>query len=287
MDITFLTNLARNLSIDYEIWNSNNEVLAGIRFERFYMGDWDTLYMNISYFNGSEYLYSDYSFDYGNFYVKMSFNESWVDICIEEPSRAFDDCDINIIEENHGTTTNNPSKFYMAPRFKNVWGLYTHSYIILDSIRYSEDYDIDYKIFSEDNVSSHLIEEEGREYLELFVTDYYHYPEYRYYAFSITTQGICTQEEFNHTTIPTQGLTDGSRNFSEVLGLDVFDKAFYILLFLSFMFIILMTRNMELTLVITGITGLIVSYLASGDITQMATSLMMIAIALTLLVTRK
>lgn len=93
---------------------------------------------------------------------------------------------------------------------------------------------------------------------------------------------------YNDTEIDFDSVTDATRSYDDAIpgGISIFNSGFWIVFFLFFLILLVSTESVALASFVIGMAGFIFSYLASGDITQMVTSLVMLAFGITLLIAR-
>lgn len=93
-------------------------------------------------------------------------------------------------------------------------------------------------------------------------------------------------------TIPPLGnissITDRTRTYTDFSndGPNYFNNAFYVIIFIFFLWLLISLRTADLSLILAGFTGLVASYILTGDFTQMITSITMLGLGITILLVR-
>lgn len=286
LDVTFDSFVYLNTTGSYEIWNGYNQKIAGIKLSKYLNPVYNSLYTNLSYWNGSTYRYFDDTYYDGYIQVELQFNSTHVKFCVSGIDQIpADGCQYEIIEELHGTTDNVPGKFYILPTYNFQWEEYETPYVYLDNLKYKLSDNIPFYTYSGENLV-HWIDEEEQEILTVYVTDTIHNPDYVTYEYPITIQGLCSIPKHNETEDITTPITTNTRDYIKSIddGEAKFNAGFYIILFLVFIGLLVFTRSIAITLMIVGFTGLFSSWFLSGDFTQMITSFSVMALGIAMLI---
>jgi hypothetical protein len=95
-------------------------------------------------------------------------------------------------------------------------------------------------------------------------------------------------ETYNETTFDLGNLTDEGHRYQEVIpgGMSVYNSAFFVVFFGMFIFIMVLTNNFVVTCIVMGVSGFIFSYLTSGTYSHMYSSIVLLALGITIGITR-
>lgn len=106
--------------------------------------------------------------------------------------------------------------------------------------------------------------------------------------YMIETKQNCQGTTYNPINGSSTGITDNTRGYLSAIdnGPSIFNYLFYIILFILFIFLIVETQSLEIAVIATGLAGLVVSFLLSGDVMQMVTSASLTGFGVTLFVTK-
>lgn len=284
IDIEFNAWAWFNTSNDYCILNDQDEELVCLRVASGKDPIYNDLYTNFSYWNGSSYIVFDNSSYFGAFSVKFDLNDSFAHICIngiDEPS--YNDCNIDIVEELHTTIENTKLKFFMWPIFNFYWPN-QDEYVLLDDLKYELKQNFTWLDYDSPLLISHLVEEEGYQYLTILSTDNLHYPDYKKFSYPLNVVGICPDTSLN-VTDPFPNF-NGHNDYINSIdnGQAKFQFVFYVAMFLVFIIVLIQLRDFSLTLVVIGTAFFCVSFFFTKDLTQMGSSLSLVAFGVTLLI---
>lgn len=279
-----------NTSAEYDIYNWHNEHIGGIKLASYYDFEHE-IYTNLSYWNGSTYLNFNQSYYWGIFGFDFYFNETHLRICssgLDENLGSTEDCKYEIVEELHGTTDNIPAKFTLYPKYNFMWEAYEPSYVILDELSYQWT-EIDWLTYNEGDSLSKIINEQGEYTLNILVTDDINTPDYMKYSYPITVFGDCANKVFyNETEGNISGFSDIGDYFINSInnGKAIFNSLFYIVLLIFLIYLLVGGMNFEFSVIVVGITGLVISFFLAGDITMYVSSASLLALGLALILSR-
>lgn len=287
LTVSFQAWVFRNTTNDYDLWNWHNEKLTGIKLATFYDPVYNALYTNFSYWDGNQYVFFNQSYYVGLFVIDIELSGNTVHYCIsglDEPS--YTGCNYEVTTALHGITDNIPAKFYMAPTYNFGWEEYEPSYVVLDELKYIWT-EIPWKTYSNGDSISHIFNTEGQQELNILVTDNVHSPDYITYGFPITVQGDCKSIIYFNETQINGSILNITQNYLDAIddGYAKFNTLFWIMLFLVFLFVIISVQTLSISLIATGSIGFITSWLLTGDLVQMVSSIALIGFGITILIT--
>lgn len=292
-DVNFLfyTYLNYNSSVDYCLTNEFNENIGCIRLNKVWDNEYNFNVMNLSYWNGTDYVWFDNTW-YGSLEtVEFQKNSTHIQFCINGiDENSLTGCNQVFSEELHGTTNDNVFKFTVTPSYDFTWA--NDNEIYLDDISYMITDVGDWLTYElGDYVERYIFGQEEHE-LTVLATDSAH-DDYSKYVFTIKTYGYCeftvdlSQDDYVQDT-NWNTLQAGSRNF--ILGVTngkaIFNKVFYIALLILALWLVISIHSLELALALTGFCGLLTSWVITGDLTQMISSSVLIGLGIAILIAK-
>lgn len=288
-----------NDSVDICIMNNLYEKLACFRSESYEDTVNYRLYINLSYYNGSSYIFYDELDYYDILTTRIYVNDTYVSFCTNGNDRTFlSGCETEYTTIKYGTENNISKKLYFSP-FYGFYGYPGQEFIMIDDIKIvPTEVNINWINYglSEFTLTEFQTFYKEDVYLyDIYLTDNVNEPNYRKQSFLIAVQGICNSEEYLENQ---DYFSENASDFESVSGQGVeylesidngkykFNYMFYLIMFIVFLLILFKLGNLEFSLILTGFLFALAAWVITKNWTQIITSLTLLGLGVTIIVLR-